>query len=176
MRGLLAYLAYVVRHKWYVSVECFKAGILWRGLMHDMSKFRPSEFFPYARYFYNRDGTRRDRRDKSGYYKPTDSGDQAFDHAWFLHQKRNQHHWQWWIFPDDGPGYSPWKPGEDTVYKLKILPMSAAARKEMQCDWVGAGKAQGSLGVKDWYAKNRDKIILHPDTRKAVDQWLEKLP
>ena len=46
------YLQYVIKHKYYVMIECFKVGLYWRGLVHDMSKFRPSEFIPYARYFY----------------------------------------------------------------------------------------------------------------------------
>ena len=31
MRAHLAYLSYVLRHKWYVLLECAKLGILWRG-------------------------------------------------------------------------------------------------------------------------------------------------
>ena len=45
------YLKYIFRHKWFVSVECRKAGIAWRGVIHDLSKLRPSEFVPYASYF-----------------------------------------------------------------------------------------------------------------------------
>ena len=58
MKKYTKYLNYVLRHKWYVMIECFKRGQYWRGIMHDMSKFRPSEFIPYAIYFYedyNRD-------------------------------------------------------------------------------------------------------------------------
>ena len=71
------YLSYVLRHRWFVFIECCKLGIPWRGLVHDLSKFIPSEFIPYARYFYGREDTI--RRDKTGYYKPTDTGDKAFD-------------------------------------------------------------------------------------------------
>jgi hypothetical protein len=87
------YLKYVVRHRWFVMLACFQHGLIWRGLVHDLSKFLPSEWFPYARFFYEPNGTKKTRRDKSGYYKPTDTGDSAFDFAWLLHQKRNRHHW-----------------------------------------------------------------------------------
>jgi hypothetical protein len=93
----LKYLWYVIKHKWFVFIECAKCGIIWRGIVHDLSKFRPSEFFAYANHFY---GSKEPVRDKTGYYKPTDTGDSAFDYAWFLHQKRNPHHWQYWIMPD----------------------------------------------------------------------------
>jgi hypothetical protein len=183
MRGILAYLAYVVRHKWFVTIECWKDGLLWRGLRHDLSKFLPSEFFPYARFFYEPDGSKRTKRDKTGYYKPSDTGDPSFDKAWFLHQKRNDHHWQWWVFPDDGPGVEHggewaieggWKSPPELLYKVKVFPMSDKARREMQCDWIGAGRSQGTPSTKDWYEKNREKLVLHPDTRKAVEQWLDE--
>lgn len=95
MRRYIIYLWYIMRHKWFVLCACISHGIPLRGLMHDFSKLRPSEFIPYARYFYNPDGSKREhKRDKTGYYKPTDTGDANFDFAWFLHQKRNRHHWQ----------------------------------------------------------------------------------
>jgi len=52
MNKYLKYLKYVLVHKYYVFIECFKVGLFWRGIMHDMSKFFPDEFLPYARYFY----------------------------------------------------------------------------------------------------------------------------
>lgn len=69
--------------------------------MHDMSKFSPDEFIPYARYFYDNRSDINKGRDSTGYYKPTDTRDKAFDFAWLLHQKRNRHHWQWWMTPLD---------------------------------------------------------------------------
>lgn len=156
MRAHLAYLRYVLRHKWYVLLECIEMRILWRGIIHDWHKFLPDEWFPYVRYFYHSDGTPRKVRDKSGYYKPTDTGDAAFDYAWLLHQKRGQHHWQWWVLPEDEGG-------------LKILPMSNRYRMEMLADWRGAGRAQNAGSVRTWYDLHKDKMQLHPDTRK----WLE---
>ena len=46
------YLKAVLKHKWFVFIECRKLGIPWLGVIHDLSKFLPSEFIPYARYFY----------------------------------------------------------------------------------------------------------------------------
>ena len=153
------YLKYVLLHKWYVFLECVDEGIFLRGLVHDMSKFRPSEWFPYANHFYGRKV-----RDKTGYYKPIDTGDKAFDFAWLLHQKRNRHHWQWWVLPEDEGG-------------MKILPMSPTARTEMLCDWRGAGMAQGfSNNTRSWYKENRNKMQLHPETRRWVEQRLDILP
>lgn len=153
----LKYLKGLLRHKWFVFLECSKRGIIWRGLVHDASKFLPSEWFAYANFFYGPKAVQ--RRDKTGYYKPTDTGDLAFDFAWLLHQKRNKHHWQWWVLPEDEGG-------------LKILEMSPTYRLEMVCDWRGAGKAYGTPDTKAWYVKNQGKMKLGPETRKWVEAEL----
>lgn len=156
----LQYLHYVARHKWYVFLECIERGLIVRGVLHDFHKFLPSEWLPYADHFYGRkQGT---QRDSTGYYKPTDTGDPAFDFAWLLHQKRADHHWQFWVLPEDSGG-------------VKVLPMSEDARLEMVCDWIGASKAQGHggiVGVRQWYAKHKDKMQLHEDTRQWVVAFL----
>ncbi len=166
MKKYIKYLAYLFRHKWYVFIECCKEGIPWRGLLHDNSKFLLSELVPYTNYFYGDcdcQGIKKGRNE-TGYYKPTDTGDKAFDFAWLLHQKRNRHHWQWWILPEDEGG-------------VKVLEMEYPYNVEMICDWIGAGKAQGHFSPKDdrffetrkWYAQNGNKMNIHPTTRK----WIE---
>ena len=151
-----SYLKYVVRHKWYVFLASVDLGVPWLGLIHDWSKFLPSEWFPYVRFFYERDGSPRQRRDDTGYYKPTDTGDPAFDFAWLLHQKRNKHHWQWWILPEDGGGQ-------------KVIEMPQRYIKEMVADWRGAGRAQGTPDTGAWYRKNKDKMLLGPNARRQVE-------
>jgi len=140
------YLSYVIRHKWFVFVECCKMGIIWRGLLHDLSKLLPDEFFPYVNYFYGNKKVRDETDDK------------AFDFAWLLHQKKNKHHWQWWILLEDN--------GE-----IKIFDMPLEYKKEMLADWKGAGRALGhGDDVREWYGKNKNKMQLHPETRS----WIEK--
>lgn len=151
------YLKYLARHKWFVFVAACRLGIPWRGLTHDLSKFRPDEWRPYCRHFYGPKVT--PVRDRTGYYKPTDTGDAAFDFAWLLHQKRNRHHWQWWCLPLDDGG-------------LKLLPMPDADRREMLADWRGAGAAQGKPDTKAWYLANKDKMHLHAETRAWIERQL----
>jgi hypothetical protein len=147
-------------------IECFKEGLIKQGLLHDLSKFLPSEFIPYANHFYG-EGQKgiREGRNKTGYYKPTNTGDKAFDFAWFLHQKRNRHHWQFWILPKDKGG-------------IKILPIEEPYLTEMLCDWIGAGKAQGHSSAKDdkfsetkkWYRENGNKMQLNIETKLKVEK------
>jgi hypothetical protein len=149
----LKYLSYVLRHKLYVSIECFKAGLIWRGVVHDVSKFRPSEWTPYVQSFYGGWAY----KDRPEWVK------KQFDLAWLRHQHRNDHHWQWWM--------------QQSKDGFRLLPMSREALLEMLCDWKGAGRAQGNAGgwdeVASWYKQRRHKIKLHPETRKTVELLID---
>ena len=82
MRGILSYLRYLAIHKYYVFVQGRKLGVgVWQLLVHDLSKFRPDEFFPYRNYFYG------EKTDKSKF---------EFDKAFENHTRRNRHHWNFW--------------------------------------------------------------------------------
>ncbi len=156
----LKYSWYVAKHKWYVFLECCKIGEYWIGIIHDWSKFRPSEFFPYAEHFYGRGKDIATGRDETGYYKPTDTGDAAFDFAWFLHVKCNKHHWQYWVLP--------------TEVGVKVLEIPPRYFNEMVADWHGASKAQGRGGeIFDWWQANNHKLQLHLFTRQVLNAYIE---
>lgn len=158
MRHHLKYLWYVLRHKWYVFWECDKLGIPWRGLVHDISKFSPAEWVPYANHFYGPKAKK--WRNRTGYYKPTDTGDPKFDMAWLHHVNSNDHHWQWWLqVESDGRS-------------IRVHPMSYPAMLEMLADWRGAGRAQGKPDTVAWYKANKDRMLLHPATREWIENQL----
>lgn len=162
----LKYLWYVLRHKWFVFVECRRMGISWLGIVHDWSKFLPDEWRPYAWHFHGPDSRHKDSshqakgRDEAGYYKSEDVGDAAFDFAWLLHQKRNRHHWQFWVLPED----------EGAFVTLEI---PSRYLREMLADWRGAGRAQGTPDTLAWYMKHWDKMFLDPDARLWIEQELK---
>lgn len=144
------YFLYVLRHKWHVFAECARLRRFRLGIIHDLSKFRPSEFIHYALYFYgpwDEDAMPGEAKDN-------------FDLAWLHHQHRNKHHWQYWILTQD----------ED---EDKVLPMPDKYREEMLADWRGASIAiTGEDNTPAWYEKNKHKIKLHPDTRKWIESNL----
>jgi hypothetical protein len=147
-----AYFKYLARHKWFVFVATRQTGCsLWRGVVHDLSKFNPMEWKAYANAFYANDG--------SSHYKPTDD----FDAAWLHHQHKNLHHWQYWILcMDDG----------------RVFPIDMPDKyvREMVADWMGAGKAiTGKWEAYEWYNKNRSKITLSPKTESDVDVILDTI-
>lgn len=141
------YLKYVLTHKYYVFRECLNYGLIWQGLIHDWTKFLPSEWSPYVQYFYG------------------DGGQGAFDIAWNHHQKRNPHHWQYWLLRNDNQG---------SLRPFNPLPMPDRFRKEMLCDWRGAGMAQGKSreSTREWYLENKTNIVLHLDTQSWIEQEL----
>lgn len=148
----LRYLRYVVRHKWFVFLECLKLGMLWLGITHDLSRFLPDEWKERARYNFGG----KSPRDATGH--PTAVGSEEYHLALHMHFQRNKHHWQWWIWNrDDGT--------------IKVFPMSDRHRHEMLADMRGAGRAQDKPNTfASYYKANRNKMILHPETR----EWLEK--
>ncbi|MDG6938404.1 MAG: hypothetical protein JRN42_07720 [Nitrososphaerota archaeon] len=173
MRSALAclrYLRYVLRHKWFVMTACFRCGLWWRGVTHDWSKLRPSEFFPYAMHFY---GDPSGVRDRTGYYFAGAGGDAAFDRAWLLHQRRNAHHWEHWVMPmDRGPAV--WEKGTDGSLSWSVRPLRIPDKVllEMVCDWIGAARAKRSNSVRDWWIANGGRMLLHPDSRGLIEALL----
>jgi len=146
-RPYWAYLCYLLSHKWAVFKESWKFGLFWRGITHDLSKFSPAEFGAYARHFY----------DEKGAQKPFEHQiDLPFDFAWNHHIHHNPHHWQYWILlQDDGV--------------TKALPIPEKDRLEMLADWLSFG---GHEHLKEWYGRNRGKMILHPETRQSIEEQL----
>lgn len=149
MKAHWAYLKYVLRHKWFVFRACRALDVsLWRAVKHDWTKFLPSEWGPYVRTFYKPDGSKQ--------YVESE----AFSIAWRHHQRRNSHHWQYWLLT--------WDRGNTVPLK-----MPDADVMEMVADWFGAGRAiTGDWEAPTWYLKNKDAIRLHPETRERVEHFL----
>ncbi len=158
MRRHLAYLRYVVIHKWFVFLECLKLGVpIWNAVFHDWTKFRPSEWLPYARFFHNPDGSKKQKQSATGYKKPDDTGVAEFETAIGLHYARNKHHWEHYYNKDTG----------------ECKPMSDGFIREMVADWRGAGRAQGTPDTCRWYEVNYNRIQLDWDTRMRVEYYLD---
>jgi len=75
----LIYFLYLIKHKWFVFIECWKLGIPWLGVVHDWSKFRPSEMIPHVRW-----------------YLAGQNGYESFIIAQIIHSNRNKHHPTYW--------------------------------------------------------------------------------
>jgi hypothetical protein len=154
-----SHFKYTIIHKYFVFLECCKRGIVWRGIMHDMSKFSPSEFGAYANYFFYPNGTRKDNPQNGDFYQT-----EAFKHAWCHHIHSNDHHWNHHLITEyHGTNkVSPVMPKTDSI-------------KEMAADMIGANIAQGgtgSLGARNFYLMKSDSIILSPSARYLLEYEL----
>lgn len=152
IRNYWKHIKTIVKHKWYVFIACAHCGLIWRGLVHDLSKFSFKEFGSSANYF-------------QGNKSPIDAEkiDRGYSIAWQNHKGRNTHHWHYWLDVTDG--------------KLIALKMPIKDIIEMICDWIGAGKAyNGGKWTKDdpylYFMKNKDIMILHPDVLKFIEKIL----
>lgn len=152
MRPHLRFLRSVLRHKWFVLVAGLKVGGIawWRLLIHDWSKFTAAEWGPYVRRFGS------GRGGAGGKAGDPDEFHRAWTHHWHL----NAHHWEHWlVLQDDGA--------------LRPLVMPEHFTREMVADWMGAGRAYtGRWEVHEWFAKNGQRMNLHPVTRTFVEQLL----
>ena len=83
---LFGHFKTVTRHRTAVMLHCFRAGIPFRGLVHDLSKFSPTEFIPGALYY------------EQGKRSPNEHEREikGYSDAWVHHKGRNPHHWEYW--------------------------------------------------------------------------------
>lgn len=140
------YFKYIVEHKKNVGIECLKAGLFIHAFTHDLSKFLPSEFIPYAKFFHD--------KNRAKEYKVSDETDSNFQKGWCLHQKRNKHHWNYWV---------------SVTRKNEIIPIPMPKRyvKQMICDWRGMSRKFGG-SAKKYFLDNEEKMLLHPETAKLI--------
>ena len=147
----LKYFWYVIEHKWNVFIEHLKISQPISGITHDLSKFLPSEFFPYAQFFHDK------KRSKN--YKKSDEVDINFQTGWCYHQKRNKHHWNYWV---------------SVTTKDMVIPIPMPSKYVMQmiADWRGMSRKFGGK-TSEYYIKNKDDMILHQKTVEIIEYVLD---
>lgn len=134
------------------GIACpYRVSVLDNAEDHDESKFDDAEYDAYDDYFYGNE-----RKDE-------DEIDRAFDYAWLHHIHNNPHHWQYWVLQEDEG-------------KQKALEMPKPYVFEMIADWWSFSWKNGDLrSIFSWYADHEKKMILHPETRKLVDDILDEI-
>ena len=149
------YFKYIIEHKKNVGIECLKMGMPIHAITHDLSKFLPSEFIPYAKFFYS--------KDRAKNYSTKDENDLNFQTGWNRHQKRNKHHWNYWVSVTRGDEITP-------------VEMPLRYVKQMVADWNGMSRKFGG-STKEYFEKNRKTMVLHPKTIERITriiQWTAK--
>ena len=139
----------ICKHKWWVFYYCCKAGIPWRGIKHDISKFSPTEFWESVRYY-------------QGDRSPIDAckEDKGVSKAWMHHKGRNSHHYEFYVDNLDNGGVALQMPFIDAL--------------ELICDYLGAARAY--LGKEFsfkkewewWLNKSNKPLFMHSQTKAFI--------
>ena len=111
--NIIKHFITITKHKWLVLILCIKAGIPWRGIVHDLSKYSPTEFIESVKYYQGDHSPITECKKENGYSK-----------AWLHHKGRNKHHYEYW-YDREAPDQTPMIPYQYTV--------------EMICDGLAAG-------------------------------------
>ena len=159
----------VMKHKRLVMHGCFKVGLYWQGIFHDMSKFSPVEFLVGAKY-YQGDSSPNNAERK----------DKGVSYAWLHHKGRNKHHFEYWIDyaikKDENGNLIPGNDGK-VVAGMK-MPVRYVV--EMFMDRLAASKVYHKEKYTDstpleYYNKGKGHQIMHPETASLLESMLVKL-
>ena len=139
-------------HKYWVGLYCFKCGLYWRGLVHDLSKLSPIEFFESIKYY-------------QGDSSPINAAkkDKGYSLAWMHHRGRNKHHYEYWTDNYDNG--------------TTCIEMPFIYAVEMLCDYLGAahaycGKDFTYSAEYDWWIKKSKVAKMHPNTKEFITRVL----
>ena len=144
-------------HRFLVMVGCFKVGLIWQGLTHDLSKYSPTEFGIGARYWQGTRSPNAAEREEKGYSE-----------AWMHHKGRNRHHYEYWT--DMHP----------VTKTYEAIPMPRKYLAEMVMDRIAAcrtyqGKNYTDSSALEYLEKSREQHLMHPETKKQLSFLLTML-
>ncbi len=158
MNKLIGHFMTITTHRHAVIKNCFKAGIPVRGILHDLSKYSPTEFFEGVRNY--QDGKR----------SPNEKSREliGYSPAWLHHKGRNKHHFEYW---------TDYNPKERKIMPVK---MPLIYVKEMFCDRVAASmiyqkEKYTSAFPLEYFLRGKDKRSIHPETSEIIEKMLRIL-
>lgn len=144
----------ITKHRHRVIVHCFRAGIGFQGLFHDLSKYSLTEFLPGAKYYQGTRSPNEREREEKGYSQ-----------AWLHHKGRNRHHFEYW--------------NDLNMVTKRYEPVKMPVRyvKEMFCDRVAASKIyQGKSYTNGhplaYFRRGNARAKMHPETADLLEEWL----
>lgn len=149
----------ITSHKLLVMKYCFKVGLYRQGLLHDLSKYSPTEFLVGAKYYQGTRSPNNAEREETG-----------LSTSWLHHKGRNKHHFEYWV--DYGIG---------AEHVLAGMPMPRKYIAEMIMDRISASRVYSPQGYTDasplaYYEKGKEKLwFIHEDTKEQLEYLLKML-
>ena len=157
IKNFIGHLTTITRHRHLVIKNCSRAGILRQGLLHDLSKYNPVEFFAGVRHYQGVRSPNEVERELYG-YSP----------AWLHHKGRNKHHFEYW-----------------TDYNVKTrmvepIRMPDKYVVEMLCDRIAASKIYMRENYNDssplqYYKNSHTASCIHKETAEFIEELLTVL-
>lgn len=147
----------ITKHRHRVIAHCFKCGIGWQGLFHDLSKYSPTEFIPGAKYYLGTKSPNEKERELFGYSL-----------AWMHHKGRNKHHFEYW------------NDLNTATKRYEPVPMPMRYIAEMFCDRVAAckiyrGKDYTDSSALEYFLRGNARAKMHEKTADQLEEWLRML-
>lgn len=148
----------ITEHKINVMKTCFKVGLYKQGLLHDNSKYYPTEFIRGCMFYQGDKSPNVEERNQIGYSA-----------AWMHHKGRNKHHFEYWndYSQTPGAGLVPVRMPERYVYEMFIDRIVASKI------YKGADYSQHS--PLEYYMAHNKMHWIHPDTRRDLEKLLVML-
>ena len=151
-----SHLRTIRRHRKLVRQGCFKVGLYYQGLVHDLSKYSPTEFFVGIKYFQGDRSPNNAEREDIGYSK-----------SWLHHKGRNKHHYEYWT------DYSATQPDGS----IHPVPMPDKYIVEMCMDRIAASKVYKGKDYDDtcplkYLEQGKENKPMHEDTMNKLEKML----
>lgn len=147
----------ITKHRLLVMDGCFRVGLYWQGLTHDLSKYSPVEFWTGARYYQGNRSPNAAERDEKGYSE-----------AWMHHKGRNRHHYEYWTDMSK------------LTWRYEGVPMPRKYLAEMVMDRRAAcityqGKDYKPDSALRYLVESKEQYLMHADTRRELQFILTML-
>ena len=156
----LQHLKTINHHKKLVRQGCFKVGLYKQGLLHDLSKYSPTEFLVGCQFYQGTRSPNNAEREVKGYSA-----------AWLHHKGRNRHHYEYWLDYSTNP--------DEGIIGMK-MPVKYVV--EMFIDRVAASKNYMKDKYTDdapleYYEKGAARLgkMIHPETAELLHHLLKML-
>lgn len=148
----------ITNHKILVMKYCFKVGLYKQGILHDLSKYSPTEFIVGVKHFQGTESPNNAERLIKGYSS-----------AWLHHKGRNRHHFEYWI------DYSTIRTEGMVGMKMPVCYVV-----EMFIDRMCASKNYNKESYTDkdpfnYYERGKHAHMMHEDTRRLLVKLLVML-